>query len=184
MSAASCEGRLTVFVDRDGTINCKAAVGDYVKSPEEFAFLPGAKDALRDLSEHATRIIIVTNQRGVALGRLTEADLAAIHARMLAELDEANVHVDAIYYCPHDYGQCSCRKPGVGMFLRAKHDHPELVLRESIMIGDSVTDIEAAARLGLRSIFVSGKPCVGLSLPSSYRATSLRSAVSWVTGRR
>jgi D-glycero-D-manno-heptose 1,7-bisphosphate phosphatase len=180
-AAATCGPTRTVFVDRDGTINRKARDGDYVKSPDEFVFLPGAKEGLRLLIEQRFRIVIVTNQRGIALGRMTVRDLEAIHDHMHVELKAANVQVEAIYYCPHDLGQCSCRKPEVGMFLQAQREHPDLALRGSIVLGDSEADMEAAARLGLRSVLITGEAPIAPSAPVSYRAPSLLDAAGWIT---
>jgi len=106
----------TVFLDRDGTINVKAPEGDYVKSWDEFEFLPGAVDAIRALHESGRRVVVVTNQRGIARGRMTEDDLADIHERMLEAIGPGVVA--AVYHCPHDDGQCDCRKPRPGCSAR------------------------------------------------------------------
>src|SRR4051794_28689346 len=139
------DDRPTVFLDRDGTINVKAPEGDYVKSPEEFDFLPGAVEAIGALREAGRRIVVVTNQRGIARGLMTEDDLAAIHARML----EATGPLDAIYHCPHDDGQCDCRKPKPGMLLRAAADLG-LRLEDAVTVGDSDSDMQAGTAAGTR----------------------------------
>jgi D-glycero-D-manno-heptose 1,7-bisphosphate phosphatase len=146
----------TVFLDRDGVINRKLPEGDYVTRWEEFEFLPDAASGLRLLKEAGLRLIVITNQRGIALGRLTEADLEEIHQRMRAELVQCGVRLDAIYHCPHDRGQCDCRKPAVGLFLKARHDFPDIDFAQSVMVGDSVTDLEAGNRLGCRCFLVAG----------------------------
>lgn len=143
----------TVFLDRDGVIN-KRLPDDYVKSWEEFAFLPGAIEALRELKRHGFRLILVTNQRGISLGRLREDDLHSIHARMQEELRPANASLDAIYYCPHDHHSCQCRKPGIGMFQQALRDFPDIEFPDSFVIGDSLSDMEAGARIGARLVLV------------------------------
>jgi D-glycero-D-manno-heptose 1,7-bisphosphate phosphatase len=172
----------TVFLDRDGTINRKATEGDYVKSPEEFAFLPGAKEALRTLTAQGLRLIVVTNQRGIALGRMSEGDLDEIHRGMLDELEAAGARVAAIYHCPHDRGVCDCRKPEVGMFLRAGSEHPGLVLENSVVIGDGPADMGAADRLGLRRVLIAGEDeLMEPTVPVDYRAESLLDAAGWVT---
>ena len=147
----------TVFLDRDGTINHKAPEGDYVKRPEEFSFLPGAKEALRILTDAGLRVIVVTNQRGIALGRMSEADLNQIHELMWAELSDAGAEIAAIYHCPHEQGQCDCRKPEIGMFLAAQRDFPGLEFERSVVIGDSQSDMQAAERLGAAQILI-GSP--------------------------
>ncbi|HZS05714.1 MAG TPA: HAD family hydrolase [Blastocatellia bacterium] len=147
----------TIFLDRDGVIN-RRLPDDYVKSWAEFEFLPRAKEALRLFAEAGLRLVIVTNQRGVARGLMTEADLREIHERMLAELAAAGARVTAIYYCPHDSGQCFCRKPQPGLLLRARQDFPEIDFARSVMIGDSPADLEAGRRAGCRTFFITGDP--------------------------
>lgn len=144
----------TVFLDRDGVINRKVPDGDYVKCWEEFAFLPGVKDALKRITRGGYRVIVVTNQRGIARRMMTECDLHRIHARMLTELAQAGVQIDALYYCPHEAGQCFCRKPQTGLFWRAKGDFPDVNFACSFLIGDSLSDMEAGAQLGCRNLLI------------------------------
>jgi D-glycero-D-manno-heptose 1,7-bisphosphate phosphatase len=143
----------TVFLDRDGVIN-RRRPGDYVKRWEEFAFLPRAKDALALLSRGGCRLVVVTNQRGVARGLMSEADLDEIHRRMRAELAEVGVTVAAVYSCVHDDGQCDCRKPAIGLFRQAQAAFPDLSMNDAVMIGDSLSDLEAGYRAGCRSFLV------------------------------
>ncbi len=145
----------TFFLDRDGVIN-RRLPADYVKSWREFEFLPGAPAALRRLTEAARRLVIVTNQRGIARGLMSEADLADIHTRMLAELSAAGAQITAIYYCPHDRTQCLCRKPQPGMLHQAQRDFPVIDFARAVLIGDSRSDLEAARRAGCRTFFISG----------------------------
>jgi D-glycero-D-manno-heptose 1,7-bisphosphate phosphatase len=144
---------MTVFLDRDGVIN-RLRKGDYVKSWAEFEFLPRAKEALRLLAEAEYRVVVVTNQRGVARGCLTETDLAAIHGRMIDETTLAGGPIAAVYYCPHEIGQCGCRKPEQGLFLEAQQDFSDIDFSLSTVIGDSPSDMEAGLRLGCRNIFI------------------------------
>jgi|SRR5579862_1550635 len=146
---------MTIFLDRDGVINRKRPEGDYVKSWEEFEFLPGALEGLCLLSAGASRLIVVTNQRGIARGRMSERDLTDIHRKMLAAIRQAGGRIDAIYYCPHE-GACECRKPRSGLFLRAKADFPEIEFTDSTLVGDAIADLEAAFRLGCRAVLVAG----------------------------
>jgi D-glycero-D-manno-heptose 1,7-bisphosphate phosphatase len=143
-----------VFLDRDGTLNVKAPEGDYVKTPEELVLLPGAAEAVRLLNEHGVPAIVVTNQRGIALGRMTEDDLAAIHARLADELAAAGAHLDAIYHCPHDHDACDCRKPQTGMFRDAQRDRGELDFAHTAVVGDAASDMEAARRIGATGILL------------------------------
>ena len=144
----------TVFLDRDGTINRKAAEGDYVKSWAEFEFLPGAIEALALMRSSGLRLVVVTNQRGIARGLMSEEDLADIHARMRAELARHDADVDAIYFCPHAAGECDCRKPGTGMFEQARGDEPAIDFADSAMVGDSDSDMAAARAIGALAIRV------------------------------
>lgn len=143
----------TVFLDRDGVIN-RRLPADYVKSWDEFEFLPRAKEALRLLTAARLRLIITTNQRGIARGLMSEHDLRAIHARMLDELAAAGAQIAAVYHCPHDRGECACRKPQPGLLLAAKRDFPDVDFARAVMIGDAPSDIEAGKRAGCRTIFV------------------------------
>jgi D-glycero-D-manno-heptose 1,7-bisphosphate phosphatase len=144
---------LTVFIDRDGVINRKRPEPHYVTSWEEFEFLPGALEGLAALARTDARIIVVTNQRGIARGVYTEETLVDMHTRMKAAVEAAGGRIDAIYYCPHE-GGCECRKPATGMFERAAREVPGADLAEAVVIGDNVCDLEAAARLGCPSVLV------------------------------
>lgn len=146
------ENITTVFLDRDGVINCLRS--GYVTSWDTFEFLPRAKEALTLLTAAGLRTVVVTNQRGVARGLMSIADLETIHAHMRAEVEAAGATISAIYYCPHDKDQCTCRKPHVGMFLQAQRDCPEIDFRRSVVVGDSQVDMVAGQRLGCRVILV------------------------------
>lgn len=135
-----------VFLDRDGVINRKAPEGRYVESWEEFEFLPKALEGLALLGRSDAALVVVTNQRGIARGKMTSADLSEIHRRMSDAIEAAGGRLDAIYHCPHDVG-CACRKPEVGMFQAAAADLG-LRLSESAVIGDQPSDMLAAQRIG------------------------------------
>lgn len=143
-----------VFLDRDGVINRKKPEGDYVKCREEFEFLPGAKEALKLLKDTGYRIIVITNQRGIARGVMTESALHEIHRYMLEELAQADAQVDAIYYCAHDDAQCNCRKPRTGLFWDAKKKFPEIDFAKSLVVGDSLKDMEAGTELSCQNILI------------------------------
>src|SRR5207302_2049823 len=100
------------------------------------------------------RVFVVTNQRGVALGRMTAEDVEEIHRRMALELAGAGASVDGFYYCPHEVDSCDCRKPEIGLFLQAQRDFPEVDFARSVMIGNGGFDMEAGRRVGARRIFV------------------------------
>ncbi len=145
----------TLFLDRDGVIN-KKIEGDYVRNWQQFRFLPKAIDALKILSEIFDRIIIVTNQRGIGRGLMTEQDLENIHKQMLRQLKKNGIEITKIYYCPHDHEKetCNCRKPKTGMALKAKKDFPEIDFEKSIMVGDSQSDIEFAQNAGMKGVLI------------------------------
>ncbi len=143
-----------VFLDRDGVLNRKSADGGYVTSWEDFELLPGVEEAIARLNRSGRKVMVVTNQRGIALGLYSEADLHALHDRLREHLAAHGARLDAIYYCPHDNGQCKCRKPQTGLFEQAFRDFPDASAGNSVMVGDSVSDMEAAARLGMRSVFL------------------------------
>jgi len=147
--------RGAVFLDRDGTINAKAPEGDYITEPGRLTLLPGAAHAIRRLNDAGALVIVVTNQRGIALGRMTDADLEDVHAQLRSILEEeAGARLDAIFHCPHDAGACLCRKPAPGLIYQARAWRPEIDLARSIIIGDSRTDWAAGQRAGLSTILL------------------------------
>ena len=144
----------TVILDRDGTLNERPPRASYVTRPEEFRWLPGALEALARLRERGYRVIVVTNQAGIARGALTEEGLEAIHARMRAEAEAAGARIDAIYHCPHDWDEgCACRKPAPGMLFEAQRDH-HLDLTRTTFIGDDERDGQAAEAAGAPFVLV------------------------------
>jgi len=148
----------TIFLDRDGVLNEKMPEGSYVRSWGEFRVLPGAPEAIARLNRQGLRVIVVSNQRGIALGLYSAADVETIHANFQKLLASFSAHVDAFYFCPHDKGQCDCRKPMPGMFEQARRDFPDITAETSLMIGDSLSDIEFGRRLGMRTAFLEGDP--------------------------
>ena len=144
--------RDAVIVDRDGVVNKRPPRGEYVTRPDEFEWLPGAREALALLRDAGHTVIVVTNQAGIARGAMTEADLEAIHERMRAEAGGA---VDRIYHCPHGWDEgCDCRKPAPGMLFQAQRDF-DFDLTRTPFIGDDERDREAADAAGCPSILVS-----------------------------
>jgi D-glycero-D-manno-heptose 1,7-bisphosphate phosphatase len=147
-----------VFLDRDGVINRKAPEGAYVGRWSDFHILPGAESAIAALNRAGALVIVISNQRGIALGHYTAADVDALHARLQEHLAAHGARIDAFYYCPHDKDQCDCRKPKTGLFEQAFRDFPGASRANSIVIGDSLSDIDAARNLGVPSIFIEGDP--------------------------
>jgi D-glycero-D-manno-heptose 1,7-bisphosphate phosphatase len=146
----------TIFLDRDGVLNEKMPEGKYVTNWSEFRLLPGVPEAIARLNQAGIRVIVVSNQRGIALGLYTAADVETIQASLQGVLTAHGAHIDAFYFCPHDKRSCNCRKPLPGMFEEAKRDFPAIDPAESIMIGDSLSDIEFGERLGMRTVFIEG----------------------------
>jgi D-glycero-D-manno-heptose 1,7-bisphosphate phosphatase len=143
-----------VFLDRDGTINVKPRAGEYVERPEEVALLPGAAEAIALLNRAGLWTAVITNQRGVALGRMSLADLDGVHRRLRELLALRGARLDAIYACPHEVGACDCRKPSAGMLLQAKRDQPALDFARAAVVGDSDNDIEAGAHVGAATLLI------------------------------
>jgi D-glycero-D-manno-heptose 1,7-bisphosphate phosphatase len=148
----------TLFLDRDGVLNRKMPEGHYVTSVGDFQPLPGVPEAIARLNRAGLRVIVVTNQRGVALGLYTSDDVRRIHADFQRLLALHAAHIDAFYVCPHDKHQCECRKPLTGLFDQARADFPEIDAATSLMIGDSLSDIEFGHRLGMTTVFIEGDP--------------------------
>jgi D-glycero-D-manno-heptose 1,7-bisphosphate phosphatase len=147
--------RPAIILDRDGVLNAKPPRANYVRTWEEFKWLPGAKESLRALNQAGFRIIVVSNQAGVNRGAMTEADLLEIHRRMVKETELAGGRIDAIYYCPHDWDEgCECRKPKPGMLFQAQRDFT-LDLSRILFIGDDERDAQAADAAGCLSALVS-----------------------------
>ena len=138
----------TLFLDRDGVIN-RWLPGDYVRTWEQFTFLPGILESLRNWASHFKRIILVSNQRGVGKGKMTQQELEMVHARMLAEIQAAGGRIDAIYTCTETEEDHPMRKPRPGMFLAACKDYPDIAPERSLMLGDSDYDRIFAANCGM-----------------------------------
>jgi len=137
------------------TINVKAPAGEYITGPDQLELLAGVADAIRRLNQAEILSMIVTNQRGIALGQMTEGDLAEIHSELQRMLrNEAGARLDAIVHCPHGLDQCGCRKPHTGMLDAARQRFPGIEPDRSVMIGDSASDVEAGRRFGARTIWL------------------------------
>ncbi len=148
-----------MFLDRDGVIN-RQVVGDYVRSLSQLEILPGAVEAIVRLGVVFRYIIVVTNQQGIGKGLMNAAEVEVIHDHIIGKVQEAGGKIDRIYYCSSlSSDNDPNRKPGIGMGLQAKYDFPDIDFGCSLMVGDSLSDIQFAERLGMRHIFVTnGKP--------------------------
>jgi D-glycero-D-manno-heptose 1,7-bisphosphate phosphatase len=140
-----------IFLDRDGVINRKPPEGQYVTSWEDFHILPGVVEAIGQLNRAGFSVIVVTNQRCIAKGLLTVAELNQMHKRMSDSLARAGATISGIYYCPHEMEPtCYCRKPAPGMLLDAARSH-DIELASSWMLGDSDIDVETGRNAGCKA---------------------------------
>lgn len=150
--------RRALFLDRDGTL---VYPQHYPSRPEQLMLYEGIGPLLRELRRAGFRLVVVTNQSGIARGYLTEADLQRMHEHLACELARWGVHLDGVYHCPHHVDgviphlaiRCACRKPQPGMLLQAAADL-ELDLRRSWVVGDILDDVEAGNRVSCRTVLV------------------------------
>jgi histidinol-phosphate phosphatase family protein len=168
-----------VFLDRDGTMNKDVP---YCSRPEDFHLFPGTARAVRLLNEHGYKVIVITNQSGIARGYFTEEMLGSIHQEMLNQLAKENARIDAIYYCPHHPDDnCECRKPKPKMILQAATEH-DIDLRRSFMVGDKPLDVALGQNAGCRTVLIPSDPADTESEPCSpdYIAPDLYKAALWI----
>lgn len=172
-----------IFLDRDGVIVRKAADGQYIANVSEMEFLPGSPEAIAELSRSGFKVIVVTNQRGVATGKITLSDLEEIHARLMHVVASFGGCICDIFYCPHDVSEdCTCRKPRAGMLLRAAEKH-QLTLSECWMVGDAATDIEAGKSAGCKTALIThSRHFSGWAEQPNLWADSLASVAKQVLG--
>lgn len=148
-----------VFLDRDGTINTEK---NYLYKIEDFEFIEGAEEGIKLLNENGYRVVVVTNQAGVARGYYSESDVEKLHAYINDRLKECGAFIDGFFYCPHhpEHGigkyklACKCRKPETGMFKKAEELY-NIDKSNSYMVGDNVSDINAGINYGIKTILVS-----------------------------
>ncbi len=158
MSMIDSAGRPAVFLDRDGTINVEK---NYLHRIEDFQFIDGAPEAIKELNRAGYLVLVVTNQSGVARGYFSLAEVDALHQHLAQSLADAGAHIDGFYVCPHHptagEGEwrrvCSCRKGEPGLLLQAASEHG-IDLSRSYMIGDKEADIEAGEKAGCSSLLV------------------------------
>jgi len=145
----------SLFLDRDGVINRKLE-DDYVKHWIEFEFLDGAIDALKFLNNKFGHIVVVTNQQGIGKRLYRTEDLELIHKNMVYEIDYHGGRIDKVYFSPHLKSENHpSRKPGTGMALSAKADFPAIDFNKSIIIGDSLSDMEFGRGVGMKTVYIS-----------------------------
>lgn len=141
------------FLDRDGVIN-ENLENDYVKSWDEFQFIQGVKQAIKALTDANCKVIIISNQAGIGKGIMSAEAVEKINARMVKEIEHCGGKVAATYYCPHRPDEnCECRKPKPGMLLKAERELGVKLL-QAYLIGDKISDIQAGAQVGCKTILV------------------------------
>ena len=143
----------TLFLDRDGVINHEIHM-NYVHKWEQFVFYDGTKEAIKVFSGIFNRIIVVTNQKGVGKGLTLREDLEQIHANMIDEISKAGGKIDEVFYCPDLDDNSPYRKPNPGMGLQAKAKYPEINFSESLMVGNTLSDMEFGRNLGAFTVFI------------------------------
>lgn len=182
-------GRRAVFVDRDGVLIRDV---DHLTSASEIEILGGVPEALRRLRAAGWAVVVVTNQSVVARGLVTEDRLREIHRALETQLGERGAALDAIYYCPHHpegavaayRAVCDCRKPAPGMLLRAAAELG-IDLRESVMVGDAPSDIEAGRRAGCRTVLLRADgDAVADRIAPDHVAPDLAAAADWILAAR
>ena len=143
----------TVFIDRDGVINYEKK-DHYILNWDEFQFYPGSIEAIRLLSRRFDKIIVVSNQRGVGKGLMSEKDLLEIHQRMKLRIEEGGGRIDKIYYCIAADAHAFCRKPNPGMALEAKKDFPSIDFSKSLMVGNKPSDMQFGRNAGMYTVYL------------------------------
>lgn len=145
----------TLFLDRDGVIN-KKLDNDYVKHTTEFEFIDGTLNALRMLSPLFQTIVVVTNQQCIGKQIIFPEDLELIHQNMMYEITYLKGRIDKIYYSPYLAAENhTTRKPAIGMALQAKKDFPNIDFNKSIIVGDSMSDMEFGRNAGMKTVYLS-----------------------------
>ena len=175
----------TVFFDRDGTLNHDTS---YIKTPEELVLFPDAAASVKRCNDAGIRVLVITNQSGLARGYFSQEDLDAVHCSLRERLREGDAWIDDIFVCPHHpEAACVCRKPKTGMIEQAMARYP-IDRTKSYVIGDKSIDLELAARAHIKGLLVKTSPyseeALGLiqthHLPAAHVANCLREAVEWV----
>jgi len=143
----------TLFLDRDGVINHEKQ-NDYIHNWNEFVFYSGAPEAIAIFTKRFKHIIVVSNQRGIGKGVTRNSDVEEIHINMRAEIEKAGGRIDAVYFCPDVDDSSPDRKPNPGMGLKALKDFPGIDPAKTIMIGNTLSDMQFGRNMGFKTIFL------------------------------
>lgn len=171
-----------VFLDRDGTINVGAPPGEYVTDPGSVELLPGAAEAIARLNRAGAEVVVVTNQRAVALGLAAAEQVDAVNQRLGHLLAASGSRLDAVYVCPHGEGTCGCRKPADGLLRQAFAERPHLHPERCAIVGDSAADTAAGTALGLTRIRLSSRDVTDPN--ADVTVLDLPAAVDWLLTHR
>lgn len=152
-SLSEIDASWTLFLDRDGVLNHEKKE-DYIRNWDEFNFYAGVPQAIAMLNGLFSRIVIVTNQKGIGKGLMTAEDLQSIHNPMLQAIEKEGGKIDHIYYCPDLADDSPNRKPQPGMAFQAKADFPEIDLSKSIMVGNRMSDMKFGRNAGMHTVFL------------------------------
>lgn len=174
-----------IFIDRDGTINVDK---DYLTDPEGLEFIEDSPKAIALANSLGLKVIVISNQSGVARGIMTAEQVEAVNSRLVEMLNQRGASVDAIYYCPHypasDGVQCTCRKPEIGMLLRAKAEFG-IDISHSFVVGDKWSDMKCGQNAGaLTSLVLTGygrsdyQRCIDGGIKIDYLAKNLHDTVT------
>lgn len=142
-----------IFLDRDGVINKCAKEHEYITQWENFEFLENVPEAIKLFKDEEYKIVVVSNQRGIARGIMTKDEVDELHKRVNEYLNKKGANIDYFLYCPHEIGECNCRKPDIGLFLAAERLF-DVDKSHSYMVGDSESDIIAGHDFGVKTVFI------------------------------
>jgi len=170
-----------IFLDRDGTLNRKAAEGEYIRAPEELELLPGAAGAVRRINTAGIPAILVTNQRWLAGQAANLAAYADVESRLARLLAADGAKLDGSYTCPHELNSCDCRKPEPGLLFRAMRDFP-VSLSASCVVGDSLSDARAGHAAGALAVLIAGARDEHIEGAADFVAFDIGQAVDWAIG--
>jgi D-glycero-D-manno-heptose 1,7-bisphosphate phosphatase len=175
--------RGAIFLDRDGTLNCKAPEGEYIRRPQDLELIQGAARAVLRINRAGIPAILVTNQRWLSTVSAGDAAYPAIESRLGELLGAAGAKLDASYTCPHPLDSCDCRKPAPGLLLRGAVALG-IDLGASVMIGDSIADIYAGLAAGTATVLVDpADGGIAASVPGCFVAGDITAAAHWAIGR-
>ncbi len=156
----------TLFLDRDGVLN-RRIENNYVTTPQQFEIIDGVLEAMQIFDSIFDKILIVTNQQGIGKGLMTEEGLHLIHNEFIQKVNSAGGRIDKIYFCAALEKEGSFnRKPNIGMALQAKKDFPEIRFNRSVMVGDSLGDMNFGKRTGMTTVFIGNYNQMALRYPN------------------